>query len=536
MLRMVLASVCLSSAVLGLVSFQTAAAQVALCGVVDAIDYPIDNLVEGYDDFALYRRRFGGNHVGIDIGFDRWGDPVHAAARGRVTYSDPEGWDTEKGVVIVEHTLPDGSIAYTLYGHMEQTDTLFFPQVGQCVERGDILGGIGWPSRGRPHLHYEIRNFLPDDGGPGYVTGSPLQEGWYHPLDFTQLWRARLIPSFLSYTTFDLVPTLPPILVDDQWYAVASGSTVEGIALTNEVLWRVQADNVITGLGALPTGQVIVRTRSGQVVVLQSGRYAALWTVSGPDEPFIILGETVIFVTDGGGLVAYDGAGNILWMRPPISESARVVSFQAGDNQVALSARADKVLLWRLVDGSGQVLYEMQFNSNPLIEPDLNGDWLIFEGAELVQVNGANAQPVANVGSTAGRAAAMTVDVLGSSYIYLAGVTNRLISVGLDGQVRWRVEYPHRPATLPPLLRTGNGCLLYALDMDGMLNVFNTEDGALINQVQLYAGGSQTGSPRGRMLRIDRDERVQVGAGFLTTLEFDGWQLGGEAAANCLLG
>ena len=44
--------------------------------------------------------------------------------------------ETAKGVVIVEHTFPDGSIAYTLYGHMEQTDTLFFPPVGQCVDRG----------------------------------------------------------------------------------------------------------------------------------------------------------------------------------------------------------------------------------------------------------------------------------------------------------------------------------------------------------------------------------------------------------------
>src|SRR5689334_9026784 len=123
----------------------------APCGVVDAIDYPVDNLVPGYDDFTLYRARFGGNHTGIDIAFDRWGDPVHAAARGLVTYSNPEGWDTEKGVVIVEHTFPDGSIAYSLYGHVEQTDKIFLPQVGKCVARGEVIAAVGWPSRGRPH-------------------------------------------------------------------------------------------------------------------------------------------------------------------------------------------------------------------------------------------------------------------------------------------------------------------------------------------------------------------------------------------------
>src|SRR5262245_28096767 len=140
------------------------ALQSAGCGVVDAIDYPIDELVPGYDDFARYRERFGGNHTGIDIGFDRWGDPVYAAARGRVTYADPEGWDTEKGVVIIEHIMPDNTIAYSLYGHMEETDIIGFPQVGQCIERGSLVGTIGWPSRGRPHLHYEIRRILPNDG------------------------------------------------------------------------------------------------------------------------------------------------------------------------------------------------------------------------------------------------------------------------------------------------------------------------------------------------------------------------------------
>ena len=40
----------------------------APCGIVDSFDYPIDNLVAGYDDFGLYRARFGGNHTGLDIG------------------------------------------------------------------------------------------------------------------------------------------------------------------------------------------------------------------------------------------------------------------------------------------------------------------------------------------------------------------------------------------------------------------------------------------------------------------------------------
>ncbi|MFN8452191.1 MAG: M23 family metallopeptidase [Anaerolineae bacterium] len=172
-------------------------AQDAPCGVVDALDYPIDisdTLANRYDDFGLFRSRFGGRHTGLDVAFNRRGEPVYAAARGIVTYADPEGWDTEKGVVIIRHTFPDGGIYYTLYGHMEQSDDIQFPRVGACIERGDPVGVVGWPSRGLPHLHYEIRNFLPDDGGPGYVEDNPLLSGWYDPLDFTELWQIRLAP------------------------------------------------------------------------------------------------------------------------------------------------------------------------------------------------------------------------------------------------------------------------------------------------------------------------------------------------------
>jgi hypothetical protein len=101
--------------------------------------------------------------------------------------------------------------------------------------------------------------------------------------------------------------------------------------------------------------------------------------------------------------------------------------------------------------------------------------------------------------------------------------------------VRWRANYPFPPASLPPLLRTGGGCLLYTLDADGMLNVFSTTDGSLIDQVQLYSGGSQTGSPRARLLEVDVNERIRVGSGFLSLVTLDGKVLGGEAA-NCLLG
>jgi outer membrane protein assembly factor BamB len=519
----------------------------ALCGVVDAIDYPIDigdTLQRGYDDFGLYRARFGGNHVGIDIGFDRFGEPVHAAARGRVTYADPEGWDTEKGVVLVEHVFPDGSTVYTLYGHMEQTDAVFFPRVNSCVERGDTLGVIGDPSRGRPHLHYEIRNFNLGDGGPGYVTGSPTHAGWFHPLDFTELWRLRLAPAYIGAITFSDVPTLPPIILDTGVFVIASGNALEGYVIPNTSLWRVTADGVITGLVGLPGGRVVARTRSGQMLMLQDGRYLAVWSEAGPEAPLMAFGETLVFLTDGGGIAAYTPTGDRLWELPPLTSVVaaetdalppRVTSFETNGSEIAVVINASSVVSWRLLDTSGTLIDETFFERNPVLAPIPNDGWLALDGATLYRLDGDQRVEVTNISPVPGSFARMVASADGSSYIYAGDPTSTLLALDPQGDVRWRVRYPFPIGVLPPLLAVGRGCLLYTLDMDGTLNVFSTTDGSLVNQRKVYAGGVQSGSPRARLLRADEFDRILVGGGFLTTVALDGLTLGGEALNDCPL-
>ncbi|MCZ2097749.1 MAG: M23 family metallopeptidase, partial [Anaerolineae bacterium] len=292
MLRFLLVVVSVGALLLAPARGAFVAAQDAPCGVVDALDYPLDiseTLDNRYDDFGLFRARFGGRHTGLDVAFNRLGEPVYAAARGLVTYADPEGWDTEKGVVIIRHTFPDG-IYYTLYGHMEQSDDIQFPRVGTCVERGDPVGVVGWPSRGLPHLHYEIRNFLPDDGGPGYVTDNPVLSGWFDPLDFTEMWRMRLAPGYVGSVSFTEVPTLPPVILDDGTSVIAQGDDVIAYTAQGRQSWRVTADGVVTGLVGLPDNRVVAHTRSGQAFTVSGGRYAALWNIPGPDAPVILLG------------------------------------------------------------------------------------------------------------------------------------------------------------------------------------------------------------------------------------------------------
>lgn len=508
------------------------------CGYVDAIDYPIDisdTIRQGYDDFSLFRSRFGGLHAGIDIGFNRRGDIVRAAARGRVTYSDINGWDTEKGVVIVEHTFPDNSVAYSLYGHMEEANDVRFPIVGACVTMGDILGTIGWPSRGLPHLHYELRDFLPNDGGPGYTQENPLTLGWYHPLDFTLLWRARLNPATSGYATFADGPTLPPVLLDTGYVVMASGDTIFGYVPPYTAVWSIQMDGVITGIAGLPGGRVIARSRTGQVIQIIEQSIVAAWTAEGRDAPFVALGETLIFGMADGGLSAFTALGQALWTLAGDGNGGRLVSLQANHNGVAVAQRSEGQTRWRMVDVQGTVLQDTQFTRNPVFAPAPTG-WKLLDGMDVVRVDASASSMIGSVGGLAGRTAAMTVDAFGNTYVYLGDSDSTLVAVDESGATRWRVRYPAARLSQAPLMDVGGSCLLYTLDDDGMLNVFNTMDGALLQQIQLYAGGVQNSHPRARLLRVDEQERALVGAGFLSLIALDGNRLGGDALQSCLLG
>ncbi|MEP7292623.1 MAG: peptidoglycan DD-metalloendopeptidase family protein, partial [Chloroflexota bacterium] len=516
-----------------------AAAQDAPCGVVDALDYPIDiadTLELRYNDFGLLRPRFGGRHTGIDVAFNRRGDPVRAAARGRVTYADPNGWDTEKGVVVIQHTFPDGSIIHTVYGHMEQSDDIRFPVVGTCVERGDIVGVVGWPSRGLPHLHYEIRTFLPGGGGPGYVVDNPLERGWLDPLDFTDLWRIRLAPGYVSSVTFTDVPTLPPVIADDGSSILATGSAIEAFSAQGSRLWRVTTDGVVTGILGLPGNRVVAHTRNGQVLTLQGGRYAAVWQVSGPDAPLVALGETLVIVTEGGGLSAFDPMGVALWSLPGAASIIAVSDFQTNGVQVSLAVRTAEGVRWRVVDAAGQVAYETTFRRAPLIAPVISGGWFALDGTTLYALSGSERREIASLAPAPGRTARIAADPLGSAYIYLADEASTLISVSASGQIRWRQTYPVAPSTLAPLLRTDNGCLLYALDEDGALHVFNAATGETVSNIQIYAGGIQNGSPTARLLLPQAGNRILVSAGFLSAVVLDGAAISGGAMAQCVLG
>ncbi len=512
----------------------------AVCGVVDALRYPVDSvetrtIARGYDDFGLFRTRWEGNHVGVDVAFHEQGSPVYATARGQVTYSNIEGWSTEGGVVILEHVLPDNTIYYSVYGHVQEANTITLPTVGDCVEMGDTIAAVGWPKSSAPHLHYEIRRFLPDDGGPGYIDGNPIDEGWHHPLDFTLFWQSRLRDHILHYITLDTAPTLPPVRLENNTWAFASDDVITVLAPPNTVLWRVTLDDVVSGLATLPGNRVVAHSRSGQVATLANGRYGTLWTTDTHDIPFVVFDDRLIFVRGDGGLAAFTSNGDPLW-RLDLAGTPRPFAsdLQHNRNSVALSSGVS----WRAVDLEGSILYEATFSEPPLVAPLNQDSWMVLGDGELRRINSnGTVQSTTTVDIHPGRTAQMVVDLVGNVYLFVGDQDNTLIAWDVHGSERWRMSIPSlNTILLPPLLELDIGCSLFSLDENGQLTVINTQDGTVAHQLQLYAGGASSRRPGGRLLQGQPDGTLIFGAGFLTVVTLDATALASSFWDQCILG
>lgn len=510
-------------------TFQPVTAQTtAPCGYVDAIDYPLDindTVRRNFDDFALYRQRWGGLHTGFDLAFDRYGEQIYAAARGRVTLANLEEWDSERGVIVIEHTLESGEIFYTLYGHIEESPIYPLPRVDSCVARGDIIAVIGDPDQSRPHLHYEIRDFLPNSGGPGYVSTNPMLQGWYHPLEFTTMLRARLNGTLAQNVPFNIVPTLPPVLLDNGLLAIAHEKAINVVAASGAILWSVSVTDDINGLIGLSDNRIVARTATGSAFTVQNGRYLAQWQVSISESPIYKLGETLIFASEQGALTAFNASGDQVWELPAPNGASGILDFNANGSSLAIATRVADNILWRVVDANGAVELEANLVFPPTTTPNGTG-WLLLTGSQVFKSQGDVFSALGTLSATGrssmGAFAAMVSDSQNNTYIFAGGNDSTLLSLSPSGAVRWQVDYPVELRSPTPLLSISpQACALYTLDPDGMLNAFDPNDGDLIAQVPIYAGG-RAGNVNGRMLHAFSGEGLVISSGFLSTWVMNG--------------
>ena len=491
----------------------------APCGYVDGFDWPVPNIEMEHPDFGIYRARYGGLHTGIDVAFERLGDPVRAAARGRVTYSDPQGWGDQQGVVVLEHTMPDGSLVNTLYGHMEEINDHVFPAVNQCVERGDIVGAVGFPAGGRPHLHYEVRTRYRYEGGPGYTQVNPLELGWLNPVDFTFLVRLWILPAYRAHFSLLEGPSLPPLPLANGQYLIAHSEYLEEVTASGQSLWRFDTLGSAKGVLALPDGRLLAATSANQVLVLRNGIYSALWQIpKAVITPPIWLGNAVVFATEDKTMMAFTPDGSLLWETAPLA--GRFERWAIDKDRLAVATRDNQL---SVIDVTGQVMYQQTFSALPIPFVAPEGGFMLLIGSAVLQMDRAlNVTPLFDTGLQFLSGAELQRDPSGSLWLY-TGEGRSLYTYRPDGTLDW-IAYMPGSHLRPPLLGIGSGRLIYVLTTDGQLLAYDTRDGRLAAQLALYNGGVD-GSAAARWLDVAADDTVTFGAGFLSVVTLNGLDL-----------
>lgn len=172
----------------------TGSGENAVAAVSNGFDYPVGStgyVTQANDGDGWYNAQdfTAGNHLGEDWNAESGGNtdcgkPVYASSNGTIVYAQTaSGWGK---VLIVRHTLPDGSQVETLYGHLQS-----FTRTSGDVNRREQIGTIGDGDGTNPpcHLHFELR--YPDSRnwgtpGPGYSSNTT---GWTDPSNYVDAHR-----------------------------------------------------------------------------------------------------------------------------------------------------------------------------------------------------------------------------------------------------------------------------------------------------------------------------------------------------------
>ena len=302
------------------------------CGIANSVSFPVDpvqfRLVQDFG--APSPRHQGRYHVAEDWygGRESYGTEVRAIADGRVTFSSPNGWGRDGGVVIIEHTFPDDSVAYSMYGHVTDATGVVFPSVFTCVREGDVIAAVGEP-RPAPHLHFEIRTDKPDIPGPGYTFTDPTADGWRRPSKFVANWQAWFLDSERWHTDIadEAGPIAPPVELDDNSLIALDANRVLRVSSDGRVLWRVILDQPAVGLVAQPTDTLVAFADGTIQSISREGTLGLSWQTGIPlaGAPYPAA-DRVIFPTSTQGLVAFSpDVRSTLWQLsdvPPILRAA----------------------------------------------------------------------------------------------------------------------------------------------------------------------------------------------------------------------
>jgi hypothetical protein len=465
------------------------------CGVVDAISYPInpDTFVLAQDYAVPSQRHQGRYHTGEDwyAGRDMTaGQPVRAAARGRVTYSYGLGWGRDGGVVIIQHFLPDGTIFYTQYGHLQDNDAYPLPSRLSCVEQGAIIGSIA-SARPAPHLHFEVRVLDGSSPGPGYTRTTPYDAGYRDPNKVLRNLQAHLHISYRWHIAFsgdspahDRAPIAPPLLLADTslLYLNSDGTILRRATGDGRVLWRARLETpavAITGFQGAPL--LTYADGTMQEVAVVSGALGDRWQVDArlTDAP-IVRGTDLIFPADDDTLVAIgENRRDILWQADDVPPIVRAHVLDTG--AIALMTTTDELIL---LDSTGQRLERTSLRATASFATGDDGALLALTRGGLWRVGyDGTWSLVQDVQSDRTRAL-----LQGSDERLLIYDGTRLQALNRDGRLLWDSRLPALAGQIE-MAQYGNIVIL--LSNQGQLYLVN-DSGGFCNQVTFY------GSPQAR--------------------------------------
>lgn len=419
------------------------------CGIATHFDYPVDTerfqLAQAFG--APSPRHQGRYHTGEDWYGGRdasLGEPVRAAADGRVTYSYPLGWGRDGGVVVLEHKLVDGSVVYTQYGHLFESDVVTFPPRLSCVTRGQVIGVIG-DARPAPHAHFEVRLSMPDTPGPGYASGDIIAQGWRNPSQFIANANAWAHPAHrwhIITTGGPSGPSAPPLLLNDNSLLYLDGATLRRATADGRVLWRISLDRSAVGLAAQSGQSLLVFADGTFQTILLDGALGDSWRAPLTfDGAPLAIGDIHLFPLERRGIAALQlAARQVVWQTDAVpsfkqwfvtgAETAFTIGVITQDNEILTIAGDGQILnrallrdrgafgalsdgqllaytrggLWRVdADGSWQIaLDDVPPNrGGGAVLSMTDGGLLLFDGASLTAYSVAGAPlwttPIADV-------------------------------------------------------------------------------------------------------------------------------------------
>lgn len=461
------------------------------CGYARAVQFPVDPdmFVLAQDFGAASPRHQGRFHTGEDWtlpGGAALGQIVYAPADGRVTFSSANAWGGDGGVIILEHTFPDGSVAYSMVGHLTEADGITLPPALSCVRMGAPLATIA-DVRPAPHVHIEVRTSGGAIPGAGYTWDTPASGNLRRPTKFLINQALQLGSSYRWRV--DLAdedgPFGAPVQLDDLSLVYIDGQRVNRITADGRILWRTPLETPAAGLFPASSGAWLVFTDGRWQAVQRDGSFGQLIETGVPlvrvlqAQPERLLGQMA-----DGRIAAFDRAGNLQWQSAAALPPVITTAFEPASGRLAFIARdVQGAGAFLLLNARGETISAARLAEPAPVAFAPGGQLWVYSQGGLWNIGENGVWTAADDGALPGGASAALAFPDDGSRVQFDGQT--LTVYNADGSPRWQAA-PGAVSGQNQLMAEGGRLLL--VSSGGELVTWQLSDGAECGRARLWGG------------------------------------------------